>query len=206
MGKIVKLSAKTPEKFGLRQARKRKKLDLEDYGQLNLFTANPPEARVIRFNSHMSPFEEALQMDDRGDKSAREFYWKAVKSGDCTADAYCNLGILESEDNNFIQAIDCFTNALKHNSRHFEAHYNLANIYSDAGDLNLARLHYEVAATLEPRFSNVYYNLGLVHALNKDFQAATEALLKYKEMAPEEESSKADELIRSLRKSLRNIK
>lgn len=206
MTKVIKIKGETPCKFGLKRARARKKVDLEDFGQLNLFTAPPPEARVVRFTSRLNPFEEALQLDDLGDEHTKDFYWKAILAGDSVEDAYCNLGILESEGNQVVKAIDCFTNALKHDARHFESHYNLANIYSDAGDLNLACLHYQIAAEIEPAFPNVYYNLGLAHAMAKDYKAAAEVLLKYKELAPEEEGCNADELLVSLRKSLRNIK
>lgn len=206
MAKIIKLAANVPCKFGLQQARTRKKVDLEDFGQLNLFTVAPPEAKVIRFASHLSPFEEALQLDDQEDKNTKAFYWKAIQAGDSVADAYCNLGILESENNKVVKAIDCFANALKYDPRHFESHYNLANIYSEAGDLKLAKLHYEITAEIAPEFPNLYYNLGLVHAMTKDFKAAEEALTRYKALAPEEEGCNADELLLSLRKSLRHIK
>ena len=56
-----------------------------------------------------------------------------------------------------------FTLSLKNDPRHVEAHYNLANLYYDAGDLQLAKLHYEAAAQIEPGFSLVYFNLSLVY-------------------------------------------
>lgn len=207
MAKIIKLTNEAaPRKYGLQRARSRKKVDLEDFGQLNMFTVPPSEAKVVRFTSRLNPFEEALQLDDQGDKQTREFYWKAIHAGDCVADAYCNLGILESEGNETVKAIDCFTNALKHDPRHFESHYNLANIYSEAGDFSLAILHYQIAREIEPGFPNVYYNLGLAHAMARDYRAAAEVLIKYKELAPEEEGRNADGLLLSLRKSLSNLK
>jgi hypothetical protein len=42
---------------------------------------------------------------------------------------------------------------LKNEPRHVEAHYNLANLYFDAGDLQLAKLHYESAADSRLLFS-----------------------------------------------------
>ncbi len=61
------------------------------------------------------------------------------------------------------KALDNFTLSLKHEPRHVEAHYNLGNLYYDAGELPLARLHYEAAAQIESGFSLVYFNLALAH-------------------------------------------
>ena len=145
------MHSKAPSKFGYKRVRGRKKIDLEEFGQLNLFN-QIVEAKVIRLNAHLSPFEEALLMDEQEQTSAKEAYWNAIKLSDCVADAYCNLGILESRDGETVKAIDSFTNALKFDPRHFEAHYNLANLYSDVGDLALARLHYELAIEIDPDF------------------------------------------------------
>ena len=125
MTKVVKFSIPTPEKFGFKPVRKRKADRLERHGQLNLFTGG----KVVRLNQ-LSPFEQALLHDEQGDRVARAFYQKAVEAGDCVADACCNMGILESKEHNYSQAIDCFTRCLKYDPRHFEAHYNLANLYA----------------------------------------------------------------------------
>ena len=89
---------------------------------------------------------------------------------------------------------------MRHDPRHFESHFNLANLYFECGDLRLARLHYEFAAEIEPNFPNLYFNLGLVHAVNGEIEEAIAALRKAKEKAPEEENSKVDEFLASLLK------
>jgi tetratricopeptide (TPR) repeat protein len=76
---------------------------------------------------------------------------------------------------------------LKNDPRHVEAHYNLANLYYDAGDLNLAKLHYEAAAQIEPSFSLVYFNLSLVYHKLGDLNAASATLEKYRQLEPEDE-------------------
>lgn len=204
MTKIIKFSEAVPSKFGYRKAKRKKKIDLEDFGQLNLFNSPPAEAKVVKMGSYLSLFEEALALDDAGDERSREFYLRAIEVGDSIADSYCNLGILESNDSNFIKAIDCFTYCLSYDPRHFEAHYNLANIYADAGDLKLAKLHYEIAIQIEPDFASSYYNLGVTLALDKQYEAAVKALAKYKSMAHFEEKINVEELIKSLERSLRS--
>ncbi|MFQ5752823.1 MAG: tetratricopeptide repeat protein [bacterium] len=100
------------------------------------------------------------------------------------------------------KAFDCFTKSLKHDPRHLESHYNLANPYFDIGNFRLARQHYEIAAEIGPKFPNIYFNLGLVLAINEYFTTAVEALDKYNELEPEKEGSKANELLTSLKRSL----
>jgi tetratricopeptide (TPR) repeat protein len=193
MAKIIQFSANPqPEKFGLQRARTKKgDGDQKKPNQLNLFTGG----KVIRLNQ-LSIFEEALLIDDQGDKNkARLHYLKAIKEGDCTADAYCNLGILESQDGNYSKAIDCLTLCLKHDPRHYEAHYNLANLYAEVGNYALAKFHYEVSIEIEPSFSNCYFNLGLTLAINRQYKDAIQVLSKYRQLTPAEDHRQTDDLI-----------
>lgn len=207
MAKVVRLAAENQGKFGYKRVRKRKKKNLEDFGQLNLFTQPPSEAKVVRFNSYLSPFEEALVADEEErTTAARELYLKAVTANDCVADAYCNLGILESDQGNTAKAIDYFAQSLKHEPRHFEAHYNLANIYSEIGNNNLAQTHYEVAIEICPEFYNSYYNLALIHAANRSYKDAFHLLNHFIELAPEDEQTNAQQLLHSLRISIASNK
>ncbi|MBT1701385.1 tetratricopeptide repeat protein [Fulvivirgaceae bacterium PWU4] len=192
MAKIIQFSANpAPEKFGPQRARTKKGEEGVKPNQLNLFTGG----KIVKLN-HLSPFEEALLTDDHDDKrSARLLYQKAIEAGDSVADAYCNLGILESQEGNNSKAIDCFTMCLKHQPRHYEAHYNLANLFAEAGNYALAKLHYEISIEIEPSFSNCYYNLGLTLALNKQYKEAIEVLTKYRELTPTEDHKQTDDLI-----------
>jgi tetratricopeptide (TPR) repeat protein len=136
MTKVIQFPGSNPEKFGFKPVRKKQKPASGVPGQLNLFSGG--KVRSLR---QLSVFEEALMLDEQGDDRAREHYLKAIEAGDSVADAYCNLGIIESEKQNNIEAIDCFTKSLKEDPRHFEAHYNLANLYAEIGNLPLAKIH-----------------------------------------------------------------
>lgn len=192
MAKIIQFPLNpAPEKFGLQRARKKKGKEGGRPGQLNLFSGG----KVVKL-SKLSVFEEALFLDDDGDlKKARRYYQKAIDEGDCVADAYCNLGIIESQEGNYPKAIDCFTLSLKQDPRHYEAHYNLANLYAEVGNHPLAKVHYAIAIELEPEFPNSYFNLGLTHAVIREYREAVEHLKKYRELAPADERSQADDLI-----------
>ena len=103
MGKVVKFPIQTPEKFGFKPVRKRRESPPPRHGQLNLFVGG----KVVKLNQ-LSPFEEALMLDEHEDARARDHYLKAIKEGDSIADAYCNLGILESKLRHFAKAKKLF--------------------------------------------------------------------------------------------------
>ncbi|MCZ6818838.1 MAG: tetratricopeptide repeat protein [Calditrichaeota bacterium] len=204
MAKVLHLHVQAPSKFGFKRVRKRKKKDPESHGQMNLFSAAPSStARIVNLPSPVAPFELALSLDEKGEVKAAEAYQKAIAAGDCLADAYCNLGILQSKAGRTDEAFDSFTKSLKHAPRHLESHYNLANLYFEIGDLRLAREHYEIAVKIEPRFSNIYFNLGLVLAMSEHYRPAVAAFSKYKELVSKNEACKADELLASLERTLR---
>ncbi|HEY5895796.1 MAG TPA: tetratricopeptide repeat protein [Chthoniobacterales bacterium] len=199
MGEILKFPVQAT-KLGYKRVKRRLKA-VESPDQLTLFPE--PMTRILDFAAAgLSCFEQALLLDERADAKAAELYRKAIEEQDCVADAYCNLGIIESRKGNTTKAFDCFTTSLKHNPRHSEAHYNLGNLYFDVNDFHLAQIHYEMAAEVEATFANVYFNLALVQAINNDFAAAANALGKYQALVPAEEARHADELLRSLKKSL----
>jgi tetratricopeptide (TPR) repeat protein len=201
MAKVIQLHVTpTPPKLGYKRAKNKK--ELENEGQLNLFRQNEP--LIHHLPSRFTPFEEALILDEQGNPGAQEAYLKAILENDSVPDAYCNLGILESKCGNVTKAFDCFTKCLQIEPRHLEAHYNLANLYFEVNDYRLAKLHYEIAAEVEPNFANIYFNLALVYALNEDYNDAVNALFKYKELAPEDEGRKADNLLTGLQRTVQD--
>lgn len=199
MAKIIQFPINpAPEKFGLQRARTKKGKEAGKPGQLNLFSGG----KIVKLNQ-LTVFEEALFLDDQGDiKKARLYYHKAIEQDDCASDAWCNLGIIESQEGQYPKAIDCFTRCLKENPRHYEAHYNLANLYSEVGNHALAKVHYAISIELEPEFPNSYFNLGLTHAVANEYKEAVQFLKKYRELAPAEDQKQADELIYKLSSTL----
>ncbi len=199
MGQILKFPVRA-SKFGYKRVPKRARKE-EHPGQLQLFPQ--PTAQILPLDAGLSPFEHALMLDEREDFAAAvQLYLRAITEGDCVADAYCNWGIIESKQGQTAKAFSCFTSSLKHEPRHFEAHYNLGNLYFDLNDFRLAQAHYEMAAEIDPSFPNLYFNLALALSINNELAAAIDALARYRELAPAEERAKAEELLENLRKSL----
>ncbi|MBX2896310.1 MAG: tetratricopeptide repeat protein [Cyclobacteriaceae bacterium] len=199
MAKVIQFPIPNPEKFGFKPVRKKKPdTNTNKPGQLHLFGG----AKIVNLNN-LTPFEEALILDEQGDNRAAVQYQKAIDAGDSIADAYCNLGIIESGNQHYTKAVDCFTRALKADPRHFEAHYNLANVYAEIGNMALAKIHYQISIEIEPTFPNSYFNLGITLAMNKEIHEAIQSLLTYRKLAGTEDQSQAEELIASLMRSLR---
>lgn len=198
MAKIIEFPA--PMKLGLKRARtQRSTRGKHTADQLSLFD----EVEIFEMPLvQMSTFEQALILDEQDDSKALELYRKAIAEGECVADAYCNLGVLESVKGRHARSIDNFTKALRADARHYESHYNLGNLYFEAGDLSLAQLHYEVTVEINPDFPNTFFNLGLVHAINEAYLPAMDALMRYRELVPGEEGGKADDLLRQLKQSI----
>jgi tetratricopeptide (TPR) repeat protein len=196
--KILKLPVRAA-KFGYQRVPKRC-AKVENSAQLHLFSQ--PTAQVLQFESGLGPFEYALILDEKGDNRAAEYYLKAITQEDCVADAYCNLGIIESKQGRSAKAFDHFTKCLKAEPRHLEAHYNLGNLYFELNDFRLAQAHYEMAAEVDPKFPSAYFNLALVLSINNDVRGAIDALTKYQQLVPPEEGRHADELLSNLKKSL----
>jgi len=168
MAQIIKFPAQTPKCGYKRVGRRRAGAD--DPNQLQLFAQ--PSATILRLDCACRAFEQALRLDELDDPSAEDLYRKAIEEQDCVADAYCNLGILQSRRGETAKAFDSFANCLKHNPRHFEAHYNLGNLYFDNGDHRLAQIHFQIAAEIDPTFPNLHFNLALALAVNNELQAA----------------------------------
>lgn len=177
-----------------------RQIEAELRGQLNLFPE--PPGRLISLPTRLSPFEQALLLHEQGDPGAAEGYRRAIEKGECVCDAYCNLGILEFEKGNLPKAFDCFTMALRHDPRHFESHLNLAHFYFECGDLRLSRLHYELAAEIEPGFPDLYFNLGLLQAVKGEFEEAIGILKRAKDLSSADERAKVEELLASIAKIL----
>lgn len=200
MAKVIKFPVSPPEKLGPKKVKRRKrKPNLEDFGQLNLFDQPENEAKVINLPKSNGFFEEALILDEEGHPDAEKYYLLAIENDDLVEDAYCNLGILMSQQLQYSRSISYLSKCLLVNPRHFEAHYNLANVYSEIGNFELAKTHYEVSIEIEPEFSNTYYNLGLVLISLKDYQAAIDVIDKYIRLSPGNDHKTAFELVKTLK-------
>ncbi len=168
------------------------RIEVELRGQMNLFEG-AKAGTLVPFPR--SSFLKALEAQEKHTKDAQYLFLKAIEEGEYLADAYCNLGVLEFESTRVSKAIDFLTLALRHDPRHFEAQYNLANVYLDAAQYRLAQLHYEIAREIEPTYPNLSYNLGVAYGLQGDFERSYRCFGTYAQLAPEAAESVSDLII-----------
>ncbi|MCB0599593.1 MAG: tetratricopeptide repeat protein [Saprospiraceae bacterium] len=179
-------------KVGFRKANKTKAEQQEAEGQLNLFQATDPDeaietpqvSKLRKLTSHRTPFEEALFLDEMGDPRAEARYLDAIAANSSSADAICNMGIIYAGKGETAKAIGAFTKALSLQPRHLEAHYNLANVYFDASNYDLAIVHYEVALEIDPDFGDAWFNLTIAFLATKMHKKAMDAYLQYRRLVP----------------------
>lgn len=198
MAKILSFP-QSARKHGYRRVRKRRRVDLEKYGQLNMFS-KAKEAKVVQFTANENLFDQALFLEEDNQlERAEEIYQEAAKQSAFAADANCNLGILKSQQSELVSAIDYFTRALIQDPRHYEAHYNLANIYADQGNNSLAQLHYEIAIRVNPSFDSAYYNLAILYMQEGKLEEAENRLMQYKTLADDADKVTAETLLSEIR-------
>ena len=196
MAKVVQFPVTPPAKLGPQKARRKRKPNLEDFGQLNLFNqASEGKVRQLQDDNY---FELAMKMDEDNNAEAERYYLLAINSGQSVGDAHCNLGILYSNQGAFPKAIDHLSKCLQLNPRHFEAHYNLGNVYSEVGNYALAKTHYQVAIEIAPEFPNSHYNLALVLISDKAYEGAQKHLEKYIVLSPGFDHGVAKDLLKTL--------
>ena len=200
MAKVVKhISDHSSRKLGKRKAYRKKKIDLEQMGQMNLFTqedAPKQVATLLSLTPKEDSFEQALRLDESGDDLAEKAYKKAIEQDILSADAYCNLGIIYASKGDSTQAISSFNHCLAQNPNHLEGHYNLGNMYFDLGNQELAIMHYKLALNINPNFHEVYYNLGLAYLSGQDYDNALGNLVSYSSI--EQGDKEAEDLIRRI--------
>ena len=190
MAKLIRYNPERERKLGFRKVIKEEQSD-QGTNQLDLFKSQQ-DIRVIR---HLNPFEKGLQLDDKNEELAAKLYQEAIDTGVSVADSYCNLGILYARKGITARAIDSFTSALKADPRHTEAHYNLANMYYDAGNFPLAKTHYEVAFHMDDAFAEIVYNLALTYLCLDQNDEALSYLQVYIQMVSPEDAQQANHLI-----------
>ncbi len=206
---VIRFPVEAVSRIGFKRAEVRggRVVRMEEEGQMNLFNPKAPlgsrMGSVVPMPMQMGAFEAALLLDDANDPRAEAMYKRAIEEGDYTSDAWCNLGVLKSVARVLDEAFQCFAQSLALDPGHAESHYNIGNLYFEYDDLKLARMHYEKAIECDPALASAYFNLGLVTALTEDYRVAYDSLLHYKNLAPNEDASVADELLRYLQTAIR---
>ena len=193
---MIQYKPDTHRKLGFKKVRKDE--EEGDDTQLNLFVQDKDPDKTIQILRHLDPFEKGLQLDEKNPAIAEKLYLEAIENGVSVADAHCNLGILHARTGATAKAITSFTKALVQDPSHLEGHYNLANMYYDAGNFYLAATHYEVALELDGAFPEIAFNLALAHISLDQREDAINALETYLSLSPSDETKEAKLMLQLL--------
>ncbi len=79
-----------------------------------------------------------------------------------SADTYNLLGIIESEQQDFSNALDAFQKALQLAPTSSQAHNNIGNVYLSEKKLDLAEKEFRIVLRLDPQNQDANYNLGIL--------------------------------------------
>ncbi len=78
------------------------------------------------------------------------------------ADAYNLLGIIESEEQDYPNALDAFQKALLLAPQSSQAHNNIGNVYLSEKKVDLAEKEFRIVLRIDPQNQDANYNLGLL--------------------------------------------
>jgi tetratricopeptide (TPR) repeat protein len=104
---------------------------------------------------------------------------------------YCWSNVL-AEEGRTDEAIDVGREAIRHDPRMPEAHYNLGTLLARKNDLAEAITAYRIAVDLRPDYPQAWNNLGIVLAMTGDRRGAAEALIRALTEDPGHSGAKAN--------------
>jgi hypothetical protein len=115
---------------------------------------------------------------------AIESLQKAIEIDSDNPQAWNLLGGIYNETNSD-QAVPCYQNAIKLNSKYYLAYRGLGNYYLKMKDYSLAEAYYSNAININPsRFTPIYKNRAIARMQLGNNQGAKEDLVKYLEQMP----------------------
>ena len=98
------------------------------------------------------------------------------------------LGDLLIEQENYKEAVNVYTEALKYNPTNYDLNYNLGIVYTMLNDFQNAKMYYEKAAELNSMVYNTKYSLAEIAMMYKELEEAEQYFLQ----ATEDEELCAD--------------
>ena len=122
---------------------------------------------------------------------AIESLQKAIEIDSDNPQAWNLLGGIYNETNSD-QAVPCYQNAIKLNSKYYLAYRGLGNYYLKMKDYSLAEAYYSNAININPsRFAPIYKNRAIARMQLGNNRGAKEDLVKYLEQMPAADDQKS---------------
>jgi len=112
---------------------------------------------------------------------------------------FVNLGNSLAKKKDYKSAEIAFNKAIERNPDYELAYFNLAFVYTQIGNFDLAIKNYNKTIELDPNFENSYRNLGIVYYIMEKYDLALEFFNEFLRVSADE---KTKELVN---KDIQNI-
>ena len=153
---------------------------------LEFRTPDQPNADHVRRAAAEHWFQRGLELEQTGAplEEVIEAYQKAVELDPTSAGALVNLGTIQFNARNWIDAERYYLEALDADPQYALAHFDLANLYDERGDRVKALHHYQAALNISPSYADAHYNLALLYQGSNQPMKAVRHWTEYLKLDP----------------------
>ncbi|MFY9853499.1 MAG: tetratricopeptide repeat protein, partial [Terracidiphilus sp.] len=126
-------------------------------------------ARAVQQQSSKAParFPQVGEMMQQGHlDDAKAAMLKELQRNPSSVDGYNLLGIIESDQQDYANALGAFQKALQLAPNSTKTHNNLGNVYADEKKLDLAEKEFRTVLRINPANRDANYNLGVLLMAN----------------------------------------
>ena len=129
-----------------------------------VFQAHAIQPQSSRTTARFPRVEDKMQQGHLDEAKAAML--KELQQNPSSVDGYNLLGIIESDQRDYTNAIDAFQKALQLAPNSTKTHNNLGNVYADEKKLDLAEKEFRTVLRLNPENRDANYNLGVLLMAN----------------------------------------
>jgi tetratricopeptide (TPR) repeat protein len=116
--------------------------------------------KAIKKDPRFAEIESLLQQGAVGE--AKRKVQEQLESDPSSVEAYNLLGIIDTSQKEYANALEAFQHALRLDSKSARTHNNLGNLYVAQDKLDAAAKEFRTALRLDPASGDAHYNLGLL--------------------------------------------
>jgi ankyrin repeat protein/Tfp pilus assembly protein PilF len=153
-----------------------------------------PFVSITDKDTSTNPSQISLEWFNKGIASSKNKDWdgaimnfvRATSNEPTFADAWYAKGVAQLNVNNLVQAKKSFNEAVKLNSQHYKAYYNLAIIFEKDGKYKEALDEYENALNAKPDLEEAWNNKGHILLTLNQIQEAEKCFEKAVNLDPKD--------------------
>jgi tetratricopeptide (TPR) repeat protein len=158
--------------------------DSQRHSQLAEVSASPSH-QAARESRVQGLFFEAVRLEERGKTQEAVVHYETILSLDsCHAPACINLGTIQYNQRQFIEAERLYRRATEADSKYALAFFDLGNVLDELQRLPEAIEAYTTAIRLVPHYGDAHYNVALAYERTGDRRAALRHWTNYIKLDP----------------------